>query len=159
MNLSPNFRLAEFTRSDTAARLGIVLSPSQQHIENLTRLCVMVLEPARTMLREAFPGCVVQITSGFRTPELNVAIGGSKTSAHMDGRAADIEVRINGVEQDVTKVFAILRKSGLPFDQLIQECGPAGWNHIGIAKRGETPRGELLTATGTPGHWVYQRVA
>lgn len=156
MRLSTHFSLAEFTRSETALRRGIPNVPTEEHIANLTRLCVEVLEPVRGRMYDRYgQGTIVRITSGYRAPDLNAAVGGSRTSAHMDGRAADIEVYANGREQNVLDVFAMVRTMGLPLDQLIQECGPSGWNHIGIAPVGAVPRGDLLVATGSPGAWKY----
>lgn len=147
MNLSSHFTLEEFTRSQIALRGGIPNVPNGDHIGNLTRLCVEVLEPARALIRQHYPTATIRITSGFRSKALNEAIpGSSKSSAHMDGRAADIEVIVDGREISVIEVFTILRGSGLPFDQLIQECGMDGWNHLGIAAIGVAPRGQFLLA-------------
>lgn len=158
MNLSQHFTLEEMTRSETALRRALINIPNADHIANLTRLCVTVLEPARALLRQHYPTCVIRITSGYRSPELNSAIGGSRTSAHMDGRAADIEVLVDGREVSVIEVFTILRGAGLPLDQLIQECGAAGWNHLGIAPAGKAPRGETLLAERTAdGGFTYTR--
>ena len=159
MNLSPHFTLAEFTKSQTALRKGIDNTPPPAQVENLWRLCTDVLEPVRAAIRQKWPTATVRITSGFRCVALNKAVGGAPSSAHIDGRAGDIEVWVDGVEQDVLVVFEIVRHSGVPFDQLIQECGPTGWNHVAIASAGSAPRGELLAATGSPGKWKYRAVA
>jgi len=89
MNLSANFTLKELTKSDTATRLGIDNSPDEAVIESLKLLCENVLQP----VREHF-GKSVTVNSGYRSPELNSspAVGGSKTSDHCKGMAADIEI-------------------------------------------------------------------
>lgn len=85
MKLSENFSLSEFTRSDTADRLGIDNTPSGEVVANLTELCRAVLQP----LREAW-GEPLRINSGYRCPALNKAVGGVKTSQHVTGNACDI---------------------------------------------------------------------
>ena len=85
MQLSKNFRLSEFTRSDTAKRLGIVNECSSvEQVLNLAYLCHTVLQP----LRDRFGP--IRINSGYRCPELNKAVGGVANSQHMRGEAADI---------------------------------------------------------------------
>lgn len=149
MNLSAHFALAEFCASQTAARLGRTIEPSESDIRNLTRLCVTVLEPLRIELRRS-----IYISSGLRPPWLNAAIGGSPTSAHMDGRAADIEVP----GMTPLQVCEIVRKLALPIDQCIHEFPPNGWTHLGIAKEGARLRNEYLTARSVNGRTVYEEV-
>ena len=143
--LSAHFSLDEFLVSQTAARLGRAIEPTASDIRNLTRLCETVLEPLRIDLR-----LPIQITSGLRPPWLNQAIGGSTSSAHMDGRAADI--RVQGMKPiDVCRrVVAI----GLPIDQVIHEFG--SWTHVGIAAEGSTPRNQQRTARVVNGRTVYE---
>lgn len=127
------FKLEEFTDSPTAKSKGIDNTPSKETIQNLNRLVITILDP----LREAW-GKPIQITSGYRSPALNKAIGGSATSAHVDGRAADLNIK--GINIPAIAKVAINLK--LPFDQIISEYG--SWVHIGIAKEGSTPRKQLL---------------
>ena len=87
MKLSDNFSLHEFLLSQTATRNNISMDPPIEVIDNLRRLCVDILQP----LRDA-TGKSIYISSGYRPPKLNELIGGSTTSAHMDGRAADFVV-------------------------------------------------------------------
>jgi zinc D-Ala-D-Ala carboxypeptidase len=87
MKLTQNFSLSELTRSQTATRKGIVNQPNDEQLANLVALCECVLQP----IRDHF-GTSVRISSGLRVPELNAAIGGSTTSDHTRGCAADIEV-------------------------------------------------------------------
>lgn len=145
--LAAHFSLEEFLVSQTAARIGRVIEPTQGDIRNLTRLCVTVLEPLRIDLR-----LPVHISSGLRPDWLNRAIGGSTTSSHMDGRAADIEVPGMSPLAVCQRVIAL----GLPIDQVIHEFPPNGWCHVGIAKEGEQPRNQLRTARVLGGRTVYE---
>lgn len=145
MNLSAHFALSEFLYSETAARMGREIRPTQVEIQNLTRLCLTVLEP----LREAL-GRPLIITSGLRPAWLNIAIGGSKTSAHMDGRAADLQV--HGMAPiDVCKT---VRRLQLPIDQCIHEFNQ--WTHLGIEVAGANLRAEYLTARVVDGRTKYE---
>jgi hypothetical protein len=143
--LSPNFDLDKMVVSQTASRLGIDNTPSPEIISDLSVLCLTLLEPARALL-----GVPFHINSGYRCPALNQAVGGARTSAHLDGRAADCVPE--GL--DLEAAFDTLRKSDLPYDQIIFECRE--WIHLGMAKDGVAPRRQALTATGGPGHWAYQ---
>ena len=86
MNLSRNFSLQELIKSDTAIRKGIDNNPNADQIEKLKRLCENVLQPVRDQFGR------VKVTSGFRTPELCLAIGSSINSQHAKAEAADFEV-------------------------------------------------------------------
>lgn len=119
MQLSPNFTLAEMMRSEAAARRGIDNTPPAALIENLRQLCVNVLEPVRA--HYARP---VIVTSGYRSPAVNSAVGGSGTSQHSQGEAADFTVA--GVPNiDVCRWM----EKALTYDQLIYEFGESGWVH------------------------------
>jgi hypothetical protein len=144
--LSANFRLREFLRSDFATRMGMEIIPSDQEIHNLTRLCVLVLQPLRNAVRST-----MRITSGYRPSWLNNAIGGSATSAHVYGCAADIEV--DGMEnKDVCK---LVQEMALPVDQCILEFPPNGWVHLGIERVGAARRNQFLTARNIHGKTEY----
>lgn len=108
MQLSKNFSLIEFTISATATARGIKNEPNQEQIENLRVLCSRLLQPLRELYNEPF-----KINSGFRSQELNKAVGGVPTSQHTKGQAAD--VRVN----EPRKLLTELLKSGLVFDQAI----------------------------------------
>lgn len=148
VELSQNFSLEQMSRSDTALRRGIDNSPNAGEVANLVRLCESLLEPAQALL-----GVPLVINSGFRCPALNQAIGGATNSAHMDGRAADF-VLPRGMS--LKDAFEALRKSSLPYDQVIFECN--AWIHLAVAGAGSDPRRQALTASGGPGHWSYMRV-
>lgn len=118
-NLTQHFTLAEMTRSETAARRKIANAPGPAAIAALKALCENVLEP----VREHF-GRPVLVTSGYRAPTLNKAIGGSGTSQHCLGEAADFTVQ--GVS-NLEVCQWIMRN--LRYDQLIYEFGESGWVH------------------------------
>jgi len=92
--LSPHFTLKEFLTSQTAKRKGILNIPNQTQVKNMKSLCIHLLEPLRTSLREKVnSNALIMISSGFRSVKLNKAIGGSsKTSQHMKGQAVDMHV-------------------------------------------------------------------
>jgi len=145
MQLSQHFSLEELTFSQVAARTGIDNTPSDEVVANLTRLCNLLLEPARAMLEVP-----VHVDSGYRSTVVNAAVGGARDSAHMSGRAADTVFLGIPLEE----AFDKLRASDLPFDQIIFEC--RAWIHLAIAPEGVQPRREALTATGHAGAWHYQ---
>lgn len=144
--LSSHFSLEEFVTSQTAARMGRTIEPTEADIRNLTRLCVTVLEPLRIDLR-----LPIHITSGLRPSWLNQAIGGSTSSAHVDGRAADIQVPGMTPLEVCQRVMAL----GLPVDQVIHEFG--SWCHVGIASLDSKPRNMALTASVIAGRTVYAK--
>ena len=109
--LSANFSLNELTKSETALRHGLDNTPPQEVVDNLRTLCENVLQP----VREGY-GVAVKVNSGYRAPEVNAAVGGSKTSDHCKGQAADIE--IPGVPN---AELAEWIKDNLDFTQLILE--------------------------------------
>ena len=125
MKLTQNFSLNELTKSQTAERKGIDNTPSTEHQENLKSLCEMILQP----IRDHF-GQVVSVSSGYRSPELCVAIGSSTKSQHASGCAADFE--IFGVSN---KELADYINENLDYDQLILEYWKgedepnSGWVH------------------------------
>jgi zinc D-Ala-D-Ala carboxypeptidase len=120
MKLSNNFSLSEFTESPKADRLGIDNTPNKEAIDNLQELVTFVLQPIRDRY-----GSVV-ISSGYRSPELNKAIGGSTTSDHCLGCAADFEVQ--GMDN---KEMAKWIANNLDFKQVILEFYHEGDMHSG----------------------------
>ena len=143
MKLSPNFSLEEMTVSETAARKGINNVPDEATIINLKQLCKYVLEPLRTLI-----GVPLLVTSGYRSIALNKAIGGAKNSQHCLGMAADVHCNKYNVE----KLYQLIKKSDIPFDQLIWEFGQ--WVHISYAYK---TRHECLRAIKVNGKTVYQK--
>lgn len=144
MKLTANFSLHEFLRSQTAARHGISMDPPVDVIDNLRRLCVDILQPYRDAV-----GLPVAITSGYRPPKLNELIGGSTTSAHMDGRAADFVVHGATPLEAAQQIRAL----ALPYDQLIHEFRE--WVHVGISPEDIDVRLEDLTAYKEDGRTRY----
>ena len=131
MQLSNNFRLSEFTRSDTAKRLGIENECSSvEQVLNLAYLCHTVLQP----LRDRFGP--IRINSGYRCPELNKAVGGAHNSQHMKGEAADIY--LPSVDKGL-EYLAFLKT--LPaVDELIWEGkGNTHWIHVSARRRKTHP--------------------
>lgn len=143
--LSEHFSLPEFVVSQTAIRKGIDNTPPSQAIINLQQLCIHVLEPIRKELG------VVNVSSGYRCPKLNKAIGGAATSQHTEGKAADIT--ISG--KSVAEVFDHVRNSDIEFDQMINEFDGA-WLHISF-NLGNNRR-ECLLAKKIDGKTVYEKV-
>ena len=119
--LSKNFTLRELTKSDTAARLGIDNTPTEEHLDNLKTLVTRVLQPTREAIGP------IKVTSGYRGPKLNTKIGGSRTSDHMHGRAADIETFPDS--ESKMRALGKFIQDNLEFKQLIWEFGGA-WIHV-----------------------------
>ena len=140
MNLSPHFSLAELVASQVATRKGIDNTPAPAIVANLTRLAA-ILEQVRALV-----GAPIAISSGYRSPALNKAVGCEANSAHVLGLAADISTA-----KLAPKALALLiRQSGLDFDQLIYE---GTWVHIGLSTG--TPRRQVLTAKFAGGGVSY----
>ncbi|MBQ8046487.1 MAG: peptidase M15 [Prevotella sp.] len=120
--LSEHFMLSEFTRSETARRLGIGNEPNVEQTENLRNLCTEILEP----LRRAFGP--IYINSGYRSARLNEAVRGVGNSCHLRGEAADI--RIPDLQTGV-KYYQFLRDH-TNFDQLLFEYNrrDSVWIHV-----------------------------
>ena len=117
-----HFVLSEFLRSDTAERLGINNTPLECHIMRLRNLAVRCLEPVRQHL-----GRPIYVNSGYRCPELNVAVKGVKNSQHMLGEAADITILEgnrpfgHGTDEQIARLIFSYAKEYADFDQLILE--------------------------------------
>lgn len=122
------FTIEELTKSDTAKKHGISNTPDSQAKQNLENLVNFVLDP----LREAY-GKPIVVTSGYRCNKLNQLVGGSKTSQHCTGQAADIRSSVDTKEEN-KKLFNLILKLKLPFDQLINEHD-FDWIHISYANR------------------------
>lgn len=117
------FQLKEFTYSNTAISKGLYNMPSKAELENL-----YVLMKDLDVIREAW-GKPITITSGYRSPELNKAVGGSPTSAHVKGLAADIDTTQNAKLYDL--ILKLRDEGKIRFDQLIDEKNMS-WIHYGI---------------------------
>jgi zinc D-Ala-D-Ala carboxypeptidase len=135
--LTEHFTLEEFTDSQTAARMGINNVPPQGSPErkNLLRTAE-VMEEVRTLLNNK----PVLISSGYRSPQVNAAVGGSKSSAHMSGLAADFSCPGFGTPKAICKHLEHHMKT-LGIDQLIYEYDT--WVHLGLTAG--TPRHQAMT--------------
>jgi len=133
--LSRHFTLDELVASQTAARCGIDNTPAAADVRNLRRLAA-TLEKIRTLLG----GTAILVSSGYRCPALNTAVGGSATSAHMAGLAADFTAPGYGTVVQVAQKIAASR---IRYDQLIHEYG--AWVHISIAPGRKVPRRQKLS--------------
>ena len=149
MKLSQNFSLRELTKSQTAERKGISNEPSEEHIENLKLLCTKILQP----IRDEFG--IVSVSSGYRSPDLCVALGSKSTSQHARGQAADFECY--GIANN--KLFEWATKN-LTFDQAILEFytgePESGWIHMSYNE--DNNRGETLRAFRENNKVVYQKI-
>ena len=149
MKLTENFSLAEMTKSETALRQGLDNTPGDEEIDNLRKLAENVLQP----IREAY-GRGVKVNSGFRHPDVNAAVGGSRTSDHCKGQAADIE--IPGVANaDLAQWIS----ENLEFRQLILEfytpgVPDSGWVHVSYVE-GDNKK-QVMTAMKENGKTVYK---
>ena len=148
IRVSKNFALSEMVKSATAERLNVDNSPSDIHLGNLTHLAIHILQP----VRDEFG--VITINSGYRSPALNAKVGGSKTSQHCNGQAADFE-SFSTPNPDLAKWIA----KNLDFDQLILEfydgVNPnSGWVHCSYNLMGN--RKKILTALKTKNGVVYK---
>lgn len=132
--LSTYFTLAEMTRSPKAEAAGINNTPTLTELVNL-QTTALRLDIVRRLL-----GHPVLISSGYRGSALNQAIGGSSTSDHLTGMAADFTCPGFGTP---AQVFARIRNGGIKFDQLILEKNR--WVHIGF---GAKNRGQCLIYDG-----------
>lgn len=143
MKLTEHFTKPEMERSSTAIRLGLDNTCPPALMPNMVAVAAH-LETVR-----AHFNAPIHVTSCYRSPDVNAAVGGSKTSAHRYAHAADFEV--SGVANiDVCRWVA----ENIPdFDQIIYEFGPTGWCHIGFTNG--TPRKQLLSATKCKNRTVY----
>ena len=128
--LSPHFTLEEFTVSQTAARKGLNNTPSEEIVGVLTNTANQ-MEAVRKLL-----GAPITINSGYRSPEVNKAVGGARNSQHMTGEAVDFIAPGFG---SVSAIVERIKSSGLIFDQLIDE---GSWVHISFSDK---PRKQVLT--------------
>jgi zinc D-Ala-D-Ala carboxypeptidase len=148
MQLTNNFSLAEMVKSDTALRHDMDNTPGEAEIANLKTLCEKVLQPVREHFKTG-----VKVNSGFRHPEVNAKVGGSKTSDHCKGQAADIE--IPGI---LNADLAVWIMDNLEYTQLILEfytpgVPDSGWVHVSYDPA--NLKKQNLTATKRDGKTVY----
>jgi putative chitinase len=147
--LSEHFSLAELTVSSTAEKLGIPNRPTPQHLANLKRLAAG-LETVRSVLGD----CAIVVTSGYRNPQINKAVGGVANSAHALGHAADFRAAGFSALGAARKIRDAHAAGLIEFDQLILETS-RGIVHISFDPEGGTKkkgmRGDVLTQAAGPG--------
>jgi len=146
--LSKNFSLAEFTKSETAIRKGLDNTPTPEVIQNLQKLVDNIVQPVRDHY-----GKSVKINSGYRAPEVNASVGGSKTSDHCKGQAADIEIA--GVANGDLAQYIV---DNYKFTQVILEfytkgVPDSGWVHVSYDPA--NLKCQALTAVKQDGKTVY----
>lgn len=148
MKLTAHFELGEFTRSESAKRHGVSNEPTPEHLENIKVLCEKILEPIRTKFGP------LNISSGYRSKVLNHYIGGSLSSQHCEGKAADLDQDgMDGVSN--TEIFNWI-KDNLDFDQMIWEFGDNNkpdWVHVSY--NGVKNRKQVLRALKVNNKTVY----
>ena len=126
--LSENFTLGEMIASDTAKKKGIDNTPTLADIYHMEELCKNLLQP----IRDAW-GKPIKVTSGFRSWKLNRALGGSPTSVHPRGWAADLKPASGSYEEfEKFVINFLLEHPEIGFDQAIREqSGKSKWLHVG----------------------------
>lgn len=141
MKLSENFTLDELTFSQMAVRRGLDNAPYPDTITNLKYLALL-LEQVRTLVNGP-----IRVSSGYRSPAVNAAVGGSPNSAHLAGLAADITTPSMS-----PRILALtIAQSAIPYDQVINEFG--SWVHFGVSTG--APRRQVLTATRSNSGVIY----
>lgn len=136
MRLSNNFVLSEVTRSNAAKRLGIDNGPNKDHLRNIQRLVSNLVQPMRDALGP------IRISSGYRNPNVNRAIGGSSKSQHCKGEALDLQFWSDGKISN-KEIYDWVLSSDVEFDQMINEFD-FSWIHISFKEKGN--RKQVLEA-------------
>ena len=147
--ISKHVSMREGVYSNTAMRLGLNNTPSDDHLENMGLLCQKVFEP----LRE-FVGGPIKINSFYRGPELNKAIGGSSKSQHCKGQAIDIDDTFGHMSN--AEMFNWI-KANLDYDQMIWEFGTdenPNWVHVSYVNKDDN-RNRCLKAYKENGKTKY----
>ena len=120
------FTLPELLKSETAETKRISNVPSFAVVENLNKLCQLILDPARAKLEAP-----IYVTSGYRCSELNVAVGGVGNSQHLTGCAADLQYK------DLQRLFGILKDNPNVDQLLFERSKTSTWVHVSISANGE----------------------
>ena len=136
MKLSKNFSRAEIEHSNTAKRLGISNEMSDKHLETKQRVIDNLIQPMRDAIGP------IRISSGYRSPKLNKAIGGSSRSQHSKGEALDLQFWEKG-KMNNKVIYDWVLESGVEFDQMINEFDYS-WIHISLKSREN--RSQILEA-------------
>jgi zinc D-Ala-D-Ala carboxypeptidase len=147
MKLSKNFTRAEIEHSNTAKRLGIKNEMSEKHLKNMQVLIDELIQPMRDAIGP------IRISSGYRSPQLNQAIGGSTRSQHSKGQALDLQFWSGG-KMNNKIIYDWILKSGIEFDQMINEFDFA-WIHISM-KDGKNRKDVLEAYKDEDGNTKYK---
>lgn len=145
-----NFSIAELVQSSTAEQLKINNNPPsivKVHLtETITLLESIRAEWGKYCAAHKLENPAIRVTSGYRSPELNKAVGGAKNSAHVEGYAADLQPA-NGAQKEFEKFFVKeFSKKGYAFDQIIiEKSKTARWVHVGYKKADGTQRRQCFT--------------
>ena len=148
MRLSKNFTLSEITKSNTAKRLGIKNAPDKEHLKNMQVLIRDLIQPIRDAIGP------IRISSGYRNPQLNRAIGGSTKSQHCKGEALDLQFWKDG-EMCNKEIYDWVIKSEIEFDQMINEFDFA-WIHISLKNGGKNRHMVLEAYKDKDGDTAYK---
>lgn len=149
--MTPHFTLRELTASSTAQRLKLDNTPTAAHLASLQDTAEL-LERVREVL-----GVPVIVTSGYRSPAVNKAVGGVTSSDHASGQAADIVAPKFGAPYEVAKTLS-RHVDDLEIGQLIYESiGGKSWVHISTRKPAK-PINRVITITGKGAQAGIQRV-
>jgi len=139
--LTADFHLSEFLHSEKAVRLGLGNTPDALAIASIRNFLAPGMQQVRDLI-----GAPINISSGYRAPQVNAAVGGSRSSQHMQGLAADFTAPFFGTPIQIARAIAA---SNINFDQLIQE---GSWVHISFSAK---PRRSVMTAKFTNGVASY----
>ncbi len=150
MRLSKNFTLPEIIHSNTAKRLGINNAPNKEHLKNMQVLVRDLIQPMRDVLGP------IRISSGYRNPELNRAIGGSSKSQHCKGEALDLQYWSKG-KMCNKEIYDWVIKSGIEFDQMINEFDYS-WIHISLKSNCKNRKQILEAYKDSDGDTAYKLV-
>ncbi len=151
--ISLNVTYAEAVKSSSAIRLGIDNVPDAEALENMRRVAGQIFERVRYEVCGDKP---LAVTSFFRSPEVNKAVGGSVTSQHCRGEAVDLDADVYGNGSN-RAIFDFIRDR-LPFDQLIWEFGSdehPDWIHVSLCAHGNRHQ-VLRSFRGKDGRTVYE---
>lgn len=149
--LSKHFKLSELTHSDTAEKHGIDNTPTPQHLENLERYTAPGLEN----VREICGGLPVNVHVAYRNPAVNKLVGGTATSAHPLGLAADISIPGQTPLQTARLIAAAMKAGKIKIDQLILERTPPSTVHVSFDPRFRGQMGRQPAGPGTPIDWNF----
>ena len=145
--LTKHFTLSELASSPTAQKHGINNTPNDAIIDNL----IIVCEGLEVIRKEA--GLPIVITSGYRSPELNKLVGGSKNSQHCEGQAVDFSIPGIIIEDTFQLIKRLVKEGKLNVDQCIQEFDR--WVHCSFVYKGN--KNEFLRAVKSKGKTIYQK--